>query len=131
MPYIVPTPVDEHNVSTLIVSALFEADPEFWQDLSERLPESQYIGTANVDEWSTCERTGHQSQTFVPMACERGSYDPITNTAPSRYLIPNVTITFQTWDGDGVGRDGLFEIQRIRPDGAVEERWVDVGDVFA
>lgn len=128
--YIVPSLINADNVSALIVPALFEAEPDFWQDLAESLPESQHIGCASVDAWSRYPLTGHQSQTFVPMACEAGEFDPLTNTAPSRYLIPNVTVTFQTWDGLGVCDGGLFEVRRIRPDGAVEEFWVDVADLL-
>ena len=128
--YIVPSIVDEGSVESLILPALFLASRELYEDCRSKLNDSQRLGVSSVTSWDTCDLTGHESQTFVPMRCEPGSPDPITNTAPSRYPIPNVTVTFETWDGVDVGREGLFEIQHIRPDGAVDEFWVDAADVL-
>ena len=130
--YIVPSIVDEGSVESLILPALFLASRELFEDCKSMLTGSQELGVSSVTPWDICDLTGHQSQTFVPMRCEPGSYDPITNTAPSRFLIPNVTVTFETWwDGVTGIREGLFEVQCIRPvSGACDKLSVDAADVL-
>jgi hypothetical protein len=128
--YIVPSIVDEDSVASLILPALFLADRKLYNSVKSKLNGSQVLGVASVTPWEI-NTLGHQSQTFVPMACEDGETDLVTNTAPSRYLIPNVTVTFQTFDADGPGSGGLFEIRAIRPDsGACGEWWVEADDVL-
>jgi len=128
--YIVPSIVDEDSVKSLILPALFLASRELFEDCKSKLTGSQELGVASTTRWET-NSSGHESQTFVPMRCEPGSFDPITNTAPSRFPIPNVTITFQSFDADGPGSGGLFEIRAIRPvSGACDEWWVDAADVL-
>lgn len=128
--YIVPSIVDEDNVASFILPALFLASRELYEDVRSELTGSQRLDVASVTPWETL-RSGHQSQTFVPMRCEPGETCLVTNTAPSRHMVHNVTVTFQSFDADGPGQGGLFEIRAIRPvSGACDEWWVDAADVL-
>jgi len=128
--YIVPSTVDEDSVASLILPALFLADRELYDDVKSKLTGSQRLGVASVTPWEI-NTSGHQSQTFVPMRCEPGETCLVTNTAPSRHMVHGVTITFQSFDADGPGSGGLFEIQCIRPvSGACDEWWVEADDVL-
>tara|TARA_R110001606_G_scaffold15359_1_gene63274 strand:+ start:231 stop:584 length:354 start_codon:yes stop_codon:yes gene_type:complete len=110
MPYIVPTIVTPANADALAIAALKQANPAFW---NAAVWPSGVVGVWPVVSF---HRTadGHASAVWTPM------FDGV--------LCDGATLTLHTFDGDGPGEGGLFELQRIRPDGACEEAWVDAAD---
>tara|TARA_R110000772_G_scaffold149313_1_gene260049 strand:+ start:301 stop:720 length:420 start_codon:yes stop_codon:yes gene_type:complete len=110
MPYIVPTIVTPANADALAVEALKQADPTFWD---AAIWPSGSVGVMPIVEFNRTA-DGHANAVWCPTI--------------GGVLVVGASVTFQTFDSDGPGEDGLFEVVRLRPDGASEEAWVDAAD---
>lgn len=108
MPYIVPTIVTPANADALAVEALKLAEPAF---TNPALILS--VGVVPIVEFNRTA-DGHATAVWHPTI--------------GGLLVEGASVTFHTFDSDGPGEAGLFEIVRVLPDGAREVEWVDAAD---
>ena len=123
--YIVPTSVNVYNAERLAAAALVLSS-DYWSDYRKELAESSHeLAASSVNRWDVCERTGHQSQTFVPMKVERGGSYLI------RYndVIFDCVVQFDTCDATcPLIRDGYFVVFTTFRDGTSDTVSVPASD---